>query len=60
MKNKIILSQEMKKNLNPKKNHFLAGLEKLGLAASIAEELELTSLAEALTNLTEKNVLIKN
>jgi hypothetical protein len=61
MKNKIVWSEEMKKNLNqPQEDNFFSGLEKLSLAASLAEELELTCLAETLTKLTEENVYPKN
>lgn len=56
MKNKIAWSQEMKKNLHPSEDQFLSGLQKLNLAAQLADQLELTSLAETLTNLSEQNV----
>ena len=60
MKNKAILSQEMQKNLSSSQDHFISGLEKLSLAASLAEQLELTSVTEMLTIITEKSVYKQN
>lgn len=55
MKSKTNWASEMKTNLLPKNKeaNYFSGLEKLSFAASLAEELELDSLAETLTNLTE-------
>ena len=57
MKNKISLAEKMQQNLFPSsEDKLLSGLEKLNSAAQLAENLNLISLAETITKLTEQYV----